>query len=332
MPLGGFCETCGRWVWVNGYGECENGHPASVVRDVQQLRPQEAAPAPEALRGAAPGSRRGHWWWRHSLWIVWTFVLGLNWVAFFYIGARGRRAEWIASGLVYLLAVVSAIGLVVAGSGYLPVAIAVALLMQGVSVLQGFLVRPQYRALMFGDAPVGSLPAPPPLLPRAEREALPRGTDEGAAQVISAAHQRVDGILEAADHITRPEIRAQVAQLCATAEKILAELRKEPRQIDLARAFLTYYLEAAYRIVRGYAGLAGRGVHAADVDGSLTRAETSLEAIQRAFDRQLAGLLEHEVIDLDSEVALLEKTVQMDDLMSSPAPASHTDTTTGGTT
>ena len=332
MPLGGFCETCGRWVWVNGYGDCENGHPAAVVRDVQQLRPQDSAVPADALRRQALERRRRHWWWRHSVWIVWTFVLGLNWVGFFYIGARGRRAEWIVSGLVYLLGVVSAVGLVVAGSSYWPIALAVALLMQGVSVLQAFLVRPQYRALMFGDAPIGSLPAPPPLLPGVERAALPEGTDASAAQVIATAHERVDGILEAADRITHPEVRERVARLCASAEKILDELRKEPRQIDLARAFLTYYLEAAYRIVRGYAGLLSRGVSSPDVQATLGHAETSLDAIQRAFDKQLAGLLEHEVIDLDSEVALLEKTVQMDDLMGPAAPPVGADTTTGGTT
>lgn len=331
MPLGGFCETCGRWVWVNGYGECENGHPASVVRDVQQLRPQEAAAAPaDALRRQALEQRKRHWWWRYSLWILWTFALGFNWVGFFYIGVRGRRAEWIVSGLIYLLMVVGAIGLVAAG--YPWIALAVAVLLQGVSVLQALLVRPQFRALMFGDAPLGSLPAPPPLLPHAERAGLPKGTDASAAHVISAAHERVDGILEAADRITRPEIRDGVARLCASAEKILTELRREPRQIDLARAFLTYYLEAAYRIVRGYAGLIERGVGSDEVQATLARAETSLDAIQRAFDKQLAGLLEHEVIDLDSEVALLEKTVQMDDLMEPAAQAADTDATTGGTT
>ena len=331
MPLGGFCETCGRWVWVTGYGECENGHPASVVRDVQQLRPQDAAAAPaDALRRQALERRKRHWWWRYSLWIVWTFALGLNWIGFFYIGVRGRRAEWIVSGLIYLLAVVGAIGLV--GAGYAWIALAVVALMQGVSVLQAFLVRPQFRALMFGDAPLGSLPAPPPLLPRAERAALPKGTDSSAAQVIAAAHERVDGILEAADRISRPEVRDRVARLCESAEKILSELRREPRQIDLARAFLTYYLEAAYRIVLGYAGLTERGITSENVQTTLTRAETSLDATQQAFDKQLAGLLEHEVIDLDSEVALLEKTVQMDNLMSPPTTAGGIDATTGGTT
>jgi len=266
------------------------------------------------------------------MWLVWTFVPGLNWAGFFYIGARGRRAEWIVSGLIYLLAVVTAFGLIVAGWSYWPIALAVALLMQGVSVLQAFLVRPQYRALMFGDAPIGSLPAPPPLLPGVERAALPKGTDSSAAQVIATAHERVDGILEAAERITHPEVRDRIARLCASAEKILDELRKKPRQIDLARAFLTYYLEAAFRIVTGYAGLLSHGVTSPEAQTTLTRAEGSLDAIQEAFDKQLAGLLEHEVIDLDSEVALLEKTLRMDNLMSPATPPAGADTTTGGTT
>lgn len=331
MPLGGFCETCGRWVWVNGYGDCENGHPAAVVRDVQQLRPQDAVtPGPGDAYRTQLARRRGRWWWRFSGWIVWTFVPGLSWLGFFYIGARGRKAEWIVSGLVYLLAAVGSIGLAI--SGYLAIAAAVLLLAQGVSVLQAFLVRPQFRALMFGDAPLGSLPAPPPLLPSAERAALPRGTDQSAAQVIEAAGERVDGILEAAHRIPQPEVRDRIARLCASAEKILDELHREPRQVDLARAFLTYYLEAAYRIVRGYAGLVERGVSSADIQTTLARAETSLDAIQQAFDKQLAGLLEHDVIDLDSEVALLEKTVQMDNLMNPASPAGGSDATTGGTT
>lgn len=331
MPLGGFCETCGRWVWVTAYGDCENGHPAAQVRDVQQLRPLEVAPpGPGDVYRAQLAHRRSRWWWRYSAWILWTFVPGLSWLGYFYIGTRGRRAEWIASGLVYLLVAVMSIGL--AFSGYLGVALAVLALSQGVSILQAFLVRPQFRALMFGDAPAGSLPAPPPLLPAADRAALPKGTDAGAAQVITAAQTRVDGILEAAEGIPRPEVRDRVARLCASAEKILAELTREPRQIDLARAFLTYYLEAAYRIVRGYAGLVARSTTAPGLQETLTRAETSLDAIQQAFDKQLADLLEHEVIDLDSEVSLLEKTVQMDNLMSPAARPSGADTTTGRTT
>ena len=40
MPLGGYCTVCQRWVWLTPYGECQNGHPALAVKDVQQLKPQ----------------------------------------------------------------------------------------------------------------------------------------------------------------------------------------------------------------------------------------------------------------------------------------------------
>ena len=84
--------------------------------------------------------------------------------------------------------------------------------------------------------------------------------------------------------------------------------------MELARAFLTYYLEAAQRIVSGYVELGRRESPAQEVCDTLERAEDSLESIQRAFDQQLAGLLQSEVIDLDSEIELLEKTVEMDDM------------------
>ena len=38
--------------------------------------------------------------------------------------------------------------------------------------------------------------------------------------------------------------------------------------------------------------------------------------MQTAFDRQLAGVLEDRVLDLESEIELLEKTVHMDDYYS----------------
>ena len=48
-------------------------------------------------------SRGRRWELLHSLWIGWTFTLGiLSWIAFVYIGLRVRRTRWILWGLVYL--------------------------------------------------------------------------------------------------------------------------------------------------------------------------------------------------------------------------------------
>ena len=105
MPLGGYCTVCQRWVWLTPYGECQNGHPASAVRDVQQLKPQTepGTLVGEVLEDGRPRARF-RWWWRHSAWIAWTFSLGfLNWLAFVYVGVRARHTPWTLFGFAYLV-------------------------------------------------------------------------------------------------------------------------------------------------------------------------------------------------------------------------------------
>ena len=84
--------------------------------------------------------------------------------------------------------------------------------------------------------------------------------------------------------IGKPEVRDEVVGLCSTADQILAELAREPRKLDAARDFLTYYLDAAQRIVEGYADLTGRGVGGDDRADPGPRRGVAAR-VQQAFDR-----------------------------------------------
>jgi hypothetical protein len=322
MPLGGYCSVCQRWVWLTPYGECQNGHPASAVRDVQQLKPQTSTPAvvetgvPGRAGGAGAraqsGRSRFRWWWRHSLWIGWTFSLGfLNWLAFVWIGVRARHLPWTLLGFVYAIPLVLTI---VAWHTplFLPM-VAVQILASIASVANALYLRPYYRAIMFGDMPPRSLPRPPQppsLAASVPRAQLPRSLDEATADVLRPAQAQVDAILEHAGAIGKAEVRDQVVALCRTADQILAELAAQPRKLDAARGFLTYYLDAAQRIVEGYVHLTERGPASPDITATLARAEASLGVVQQAFDRQLAGVLEDRALDLDVEIELLERTAR----------------------
>jgi hypothetical protein len=318
MALGGYCEACGRWVWVDRRtGSCQFGHPARAVRDVQQLRAKgRSLPARQSL---TPAARRPWivWGWRHSLWVAWTFNPGLvNWVAFLYIGVRAQRTLWLVWSLVYLLPLLLTISAI--GTEFLGLAIAVQLLVAVISIGHALWVRPQYQALMLGAPPAGE-PVPPFLWSPGRRN-LPRGMDEGVAEIIHEAEAELVEISRQGAQIAKPEVRAAVGRLGATAEQILEQLRKEPRKAGLARGFLSYYLEAALRIVRGYAELSSAPSDSPEVRRTLVQAEAALAEVQRAFDRQLQDLLQQQLLELDSEIALLEKTVQMDRrLASGPA-------------
>ena len=318
MPLGGYCRVCARWVWLTPYGECQNGHPSSAVRDVQQLKPQAGSPAVVAPPPPARNKARFRWWWRHSFWIGWTFTLGfMNWLSFVYIGVRARHLPWTLLGFVYAIPLVLTI-LAIGTPLFWPM-VALQLLVSIASVANAMYLLPYYRAIMFGDAPPRSLPKPPqpPSLtasvPRAE---LPKGLDEATADVLRPAKAQVDVILENAGAIGKKEVRDEVVALCRTADQILAELAAQPRKLDAARGFLTYYLDAAQRIVEGYVHLTERGPASPDITATLARAEASLRVVQQAFDRQLAGVLEDRALDLDVEIELLERTARSETMFS----------------
>ena len=318
MPVGGYCSVCARWVWLTPYGECQNGHPASAVRDVQQLKPQKQPVV--VVDAQLPTVRRARfrWWPRHSLWIAWTFTAGfLNWAAFVYIGVRARHLPWSLLGFVYLTPLILTI--LAVGTPLFQVMVAVQLVVSAISVVNALYLRPYYRAIMFGDVPPRALPAPPQppsLAAASQRPQLPKGMDEAAADVLQPARRQVDAILESAGGIGKAEVRDDVVALCGTADQIIAELAAQPRKLDAARGFLTYYLDAAQRIVEGYVHLTSRGSSSPEIAGTVTRAETSLHVVQQAFDRQLANVLEDRALDLDSEIELLERTVRSETMYS----------------
>ena len=109
-------------------------------------------------------------------------------------------------------------------------------------------------------------------------------------------------------------VRAKANGVCDAAARILSEIRQDPADLRKARNFLDYYLDATVKVVDRYVSLSGRPIRTPEMDSSLKRAEESLDTIRSAYDKQLAQLLENDVMDLDVELSVLERTIKMEGL------------------
>jgi hypothetical protein len=92
-------------------------------------------------------TRGRRWELKHSIWIIWTFTLLFNWIAFIYIGFRVRRVRWILWGLMYFMPFLAlAAASNTAGPGSLPARVTVPLMIVvGIaSIVHAFLVRDDY--------------------------------------------------------------------------------------------------------------------------------------------------------------------------------------------
>lgn len=140
---------------------------------------------------------------------------------------------------------------------------------------------------------------------------------EKAADLASSLADGRKKLLEIEDHgklIKNRAVNAKVDALCVTVRKILAEIKRDPEDLKIARQFLSYYLDATINILDKYVKLTSQNVTDAGISNSLKRVESMLDTIGAAFEKQLARLLNNDVMDLDTELSLLEKTIQMEGL------------------
>lgn len=156
-----------------------------------------------------------------------------------------------------------------------------------------------------------------PGLPARKKGMLPVGLDADlVTEVVGEARTSLERLRRKSRLVGDPDVRRKALSACTTAAKIVVELERKPKGIQSARPFLTYYLDATDRIVTQYIEISARKVEGESVQRTLARVEPTLDVIDDAFERQLESLLHDEVLDLDTEITLLQKTAKMDGLLS----------------
>ena len=73
-------------------------------------------------------------------------------------------------------------------------------------------------------------------------------------------------------------------------------------------------MDSTLKIVDKYIDLSARGIKSADLVQSLAKVEELLDTIYHAFEKQLEILVKDDVMDLDTELKLLESTIKMEGL------------------
>ena len=162
---------------------------------------------------------------------------------------------------------------------------------------------------------VGGLVAGFFLFPAAKTIDLGSGIKpEELRDALAGGERSLAALRKAAKVIGDRSAATKVAEIAKLVERILDDIRKDPKDLRNARQFLGYYLDATIKIVDRYVEISAQGLSDASVQASLRKVEGMLETIRAAFEKQLARLLSDDVLDLDTELGLLEKTIRMEGL------------------
>lgn len=145
-------------------------------------------------------------------------------------------------------------------------------------------------------------------------------TKEMHDAAVTEGRRKLSKLRASTDRIQDRSIQIKAGNICVLTEKVLDTIEKDPKDLKPARSFLHYYLDTAMNILHRYNDIAGREVRSKDVEAVLRKVDRTLETLEQAFEMQLAKLMENDVMDLDTELTVLEKTIEMEGFGKSSDP------------
>ena len=165
----------------------------------------------------------------------------------------------------------------------------IALLIYGAVFL---LTKPVKR---IGNTPVDSLKGGPELL-----------------QIMSDAHDDMQVIFQASQRTLDAQIDVKAKKLYELGNRMLTYLGNNPQKISSARRFFSFYLDTGANILTKYMNLIASNPDSPQVQRLTPETARALDILQDAFMKQFNKLMQNEVMDVEADIDLLEKTLHLE--------------------
>jgi len=143
-------------------------------------------------------------------------------------------------------------------------------------------------------------------------EELPNG--EELARKLEEARADYRSIGKAVEKISDVELRADAERLQTTAGNLLKYLEKNPDRIPLARRFIDYYQDRASYLLGHYVELQETRLETQEARSLKDGTKKAVVILNDAFEKQFEKLMNNEMMDMDAEIGLIEKTMKMEGL------------------
>lgn len=139
-------------------------------------------------------------------------------------------------------------------------------------------------------------------------------TQEMISEALKEGQEKLSKLRAYSAKIVHREIKIKTDSICDTTSKILEDIKQDPKDYKTARQFLNYYLDSTLKILQRYVEISGHGATSSEIQSVLKKVENTLSTIDSAFKKQLAKLMEDDVLDLDTEITVLKRTIEMEGL------------------
>ena len=138
--------------------------------------------------------------------------------------------------------------------------------------------------------------------------------EEQLDQALEQARSQLKELTALNARIPGQSISAQISRMERAGGAILDEVAKQPAKARRIRRFLHYYLPTAVKVISSYAHMAETGAAGQNAQTLKSDVEQNAQTIAAAFEKQLDSLFASEMLDITSDLDVLEHMMKGDGL------------------
>ena len=116
------------------------------------------------------------------------------------------------------------------------------------------------------------------------------------------------------DAIAHEKLSAQIDRIGVITARIFDYQKSHPDREAELHSFLSYYLPTTLKILRAYAQLEAQGVEGENIKAAKQRIEGMMDKVVEGFEKQLDQLFQVDMMDVTTDVKVLEQMLKKDGL------------------
>lgn len=145
-------------------------------------------------------------------------------------------------------------------------------------------------------------------------EELPLSGDGAADAVIAQGQEMLRQIRAENDAIADEMLSAQMSELERLCVQIFKTVAEKPGKAPQIRKFMNYYLPTTLKMLGAYHKMSDRGVSSGDLTGARDETVRGMNMILTACQKQLDNLYKDTMLDVSTDIDVLEQMLKRDGL------------------
>ncbi len=147
---------------------------------------------------------------------------------------------------------------------------------------------------------------------------LPKTGNEQVDQLIERGKGILAQIVEENRLIPDPTLSRQMDELESITNKIFRTVIEQPGKVSQIRRFMDYYLPTTLKMLRGYRKMDERSISGREADKVRDKIVSGMDVVIGAFRKQLNTLYQDDILDISTDIDVLETMLKQDGLSGQP--------------